>query len=224
MSDQENEAVYSIGAVARMLDVPTSTLRAWQDRYGVVTPERSHGSQRLYSRSQIEHLRFIKAQIDGGASAADAHRLLAQALGGGRVPAMSEPIRPQQPLILIAERDPYAAELAEYFLRTEGYDVCTAMDATQARLMFNERSPELVVIDLLISGGAGFRLCGEFAAKPGTQVLAVSALDSANEAMLVGAAAFLHKPLDSLRLVSAVRDLLGTSALARPAVRPRITS
>jgi DNA-binding transcriptional MerR regulator len=224
VSDRENEAVYSIGAVARMLDVPTSTLRAWQDRYGVVTPERSHGSQRLYSRSQIEHLRFIKAQIDGGASAADAHRLLAQALSGGRVSAVSEPVRAAQPLILIAERDPYAADLAEYFLRTEGYDVCTAMDATQARLMFDERSPDLVVIDLLISGGAGFRLCGEFAARPGTQVLAVSSLDSADEAMLVGAAAFLRKPLDSLQLVSAARDLLGTSALARSARQSRVTS
>jgi len=76
VSEPENQALYSIGAVARMLDVPTSTLRAWEERYSVVTPERSHGSQRLYSRSQIENLRFIKAQIDGGASAADAHRLL----------------------------------------------------------------------------------------------------------------------------------------------------
>ena len=224
MSDRDNEAVYSIGAVARMLDVPTSTLRAWQDRYGVVTPERSDGSQRLYSRSQIEHLRFIKAQIDAGASAADAHRLLAQALSGGRVTGVSAPATERRPLILIAERDPYAADLAEYFLRTEGYDVCIALDAKQALLMFKERSPDLVVIDLLISGGAGFRLCGEFTAKPGAHVLGVSALDSAGEAILFGAAAFLRKPLDSLRLVSAVRDLLGTSAFARPARQPSVTS
>ncbi|HEV3102305.1 MAG TPA: MerR family transcriptional regulator [Candidatus Dormibacteraeota bacterium] len=224
MSEPENQALYSIGAVARMLDVPTSTLRAWEERYSVVTPERSHGSQRLYSRSQIENLRFIKAQIDGGASAADAHRLLAQALQGGPVRGVAQPAVDVRPLILIAERDPYAADLAEYFLRTEGYEVCTAMDATQARLIFSERSPEVVVIDLLISGGAGFRLCGEFSADGGTQVLAVSALDSADEAMIAGAAAFLRKPLDPLHLASAVRDLLGTSALTRPARRTQVTS
>jgi DNA-binding transcriptional MerR regulator len=224
MSQQDQEALYSIGAVARMLDVPTSTLRAWEERYGVVTPERSRGSQRLYSRSEIEQLRFIKAQLDLGASAADAHRLLAQAQRGGPIPAAPERPNEPQPLILIAERDPYAADLAEYFLRTEDYDVCTAMDATQARLLFGERSPDVVVIDLLISGGAGFRLCGEFAAKSGTQVLAVSAIDSADEAMLAGAAAFLRKPLDPLRLASAVRDLLGTSALARPARRTQPAS
>jgi hypothetical protein len=42
--------------------------------------------------------------------------------------------------------------------------------------------------------------------------------------MLVGAAAFLRKPLDSLQLVSAARDLLGTSALARSARQSRVTS
>lgn len=216
MSEPEARALYSIGAAARMLDVPTSTLRAWEERYGVITPERSHGSQRLYSRTQIEQLRFIKAQIDAGLSAADAHRLLSQDLERGRMPALPAVRQGRSgPLILIAERDRYAADLSEYFLRTEGYEVCMALDARQATLMFQERSPNLVVLDLLISGGAGFRLCAEFAAKSGTVVLAVASIDAAHEALLAGAAAFLHKPLEPLTLVSAVRDLLGTSALAR---------
>jgi DNA-binding NtrC family response regulator len=46
-------------------------------------------------------------------------------------------------------------------------------------------------------------------------VLAVSAIDSADEAMRLGAAAFLRKPLEPLVLASTVRDLLGTSALTR---------
>ena len=79
--------VYSIGAAAKIVDVPTATLRAWEDRYGVIKPKRSEGSQRLYSRNQVEQLKFIKAQIDSGVSAADAHRLLSQGLSSGRVPA-----------------------------------------------------------------------------------------------------------------------------------------
>jgi DNA-binding NtrC family response regulator len=76
----------------------------------------------------------------------------------------------------------------------------------------------------LISGGAGFRLCGEFASKGTAQVLAVSAIDSAHEAMRSGAAAFLPKPLEPLTLVSTVRDLLGTSALARQGRQSKVTS
>ena len=217
MASQEEQAVYSIGAVARMLGMPTSTLRGWEERYAVVTPNRSHGSQRLYSRQQVEQLRFIKAQIEAGNSAADAHRLLTQHLAVGQVrmvPADSQ--SHGRPLILIAERDAYAADLAEYFLGTEGYDVAVAMNAVQARILFDERSPDLVLIDLLISGGAGFRLCAEFTAKSSIPVVAVASIDDPEEALHAGASAFLSKPLEPLKLVSTVRDLLGTSALARP--------
>lgn len=223
MNPAQDEAIYSIGAVARMLVIPTSTLRAWEERYSVIAPVRSHGSQRLYSRAQVEQLRFIKSRMEGGASAADAHRLLAQDLSSDRIPpADPDPGGEPRPLVLLVERDAYAANLAEYFLRTEGLDVAIALDATQANLHFEERSPDVVIIDLLISGGAGFRLCGEFAAKGSTQILAVSAIDSADEAMHAGAAAFMHKPLEPLTLVSTVRDLLGTSALARQGKRSNV--
>ena len=207
-----------------MLEVPASTLRAWEERYAVIVPTRSGGSQRLYSRNQLELLRFIKRQIETGISAADAHRVLSQELASGRLPAGGDEEKEElRPLVLIAERDPYAAQLSEYFLRTEGYEVATALDAIQARLQFEERSPDLVVLDLLISGGAGFRLCREFMARAGIRILAVSALDSSEEALRAGASAFLNKPIDPLQLVSTVRDLLGTSALARSVGKAKVT-
>lgn len=220
MTESSDQPVYSIGAAARMLDVPTSTLRAWEDRYGLIKPTRSEGSQRLYSRNQLEQLKYIKAQIEGGASAADAHRLLGQELAAGR-PSEGEAAAADErrPRILLAERDSYAANIAEYLLRTEGYDVSIAADAKQARLLLAEKRPDLVVIDLLISGGAGFRLCGEFRAA-GTEILAVAAIDAADEAIAIGASAFLRKPLEPLALASTVRDLLGTSALAGAPKRP----
>ena len=217
MSNGSDQPVFSIGAVAKMLGVSAATLRAWEDRYQVVVPHRSEGSQRLYSRVQLEQLRFIQEGLESGMSAADAHRVLQDEIESGRIAGVRQaPAEPPRPLVLIAERDPYAAELAEYLLRTEGYDVCVAMDWIQATVLFNERSPALVVIDLLISGGAGFRLCREFATAGEGEILAVAALDSAGEALAAGAAAFLQKPLEPLQLVSVVRDLLGTSVLSRP--------
>ena len=216
MANQEDQAVYSIGAVAHMLDISPSTLRGWEVRYAVVTPNRSQGSQRLYSRSQVEQLRFIKTQIESGNSAADAHRLLAQHLAAGPVRvAQNKPEGERPTLILIAERDSYAADLEEYFLRTEGYDVCVATDSTQARRLFEERSPDVVLIDLLLSAGEGFQLCAEFAAKAPGAVLAMASIDAPEQALSAGAAAFLVKPIEPLKLVSTVRDLLGTSALVR---------
>jgi DNA-binding transcriptional MerR regulator len=220
MGRERDEPIYSIGAVARMVDIPASTLRAWEDRYSVITPTRSEGSQRLYSRGQVEWLRFVKTKIESGLSAADAHRLLSEQVRAGSLPAqIAEPPEDGRPLILIADRDPYAANLAEYFLRTEGYQVIVATDATQAKLNFQERAPDLVLIDLLLSGGAGFRLLTEFAAAQSTQIVAVAAIDSADEAMRLGAGAFLRKPLEPLELVSTARDLLGSSALVRKSVK-----
>jgi DNA-binding response OmpR family regulator len=129
------------------------------------------------------------------------------------LPARSDERRP---LVLIAEQDAYAANLAEYFLRTEGYEVAIALDASQAKLQFDERSPDLVVIDLLISGGAGFRLVADFAQQGIAQVIAVAAINGAEEALRAGAAAFILKPIESLQLVSTIKDLLRTSAIVQP--------
>jgi DNA-binding transcriptional MerR regulator len=52
-------ALYSIGAIARMTGVSVSTLRTWEDRYGLIVALRSPGGQRRYSRHQLEQLLFI---------------------------------------------------------------------------------------------------------------------------------------------------------------------
>src|SRR5947207_10670778 len=100
-----------------MLGIEPATLRAWEERYGVVVPARSAGAQRVYSRDELERLRFIVNAVEGGATAAEAHRLLREHMH------TAEPLtRPDAPtatiLVLLAERDRYAAELCEYFLRT----------------------------------------------------------------------------------------------------------
>ena len=134
---ERTDAIYSIGAVARMLGVPAQTLRAWEERYQQIVPARSEGGQRLYSRDQVDQLSFIRNQIAQGLQPADAHRLLAQ----HHNEAASNPAE-QHPnaqasveaatTVLLAERDPYAAEFAEYFLRTEGYVVRIVLEPAAA--------------------------------------------------------------------------------------------
>jgi CheY-like chemotaxis protein len=205
--------VYSIGAVARMLGVEPSTLRAWEDRYRVVAPARSQGSHRLYSRDQVEQLRFVVRSMEDGSSAADAHRLLAAQLG---VPTdVSVAGRDVVMLILLAERDRFAAELCEYFLRTEGYEVRLASSPAEAERSFVEHRPNLSVVELMMPGG--LELCRRLARDDTAPVLAVSVLAAVqDEALTAGASAFLQKPFEQLQFVSTVRDLLGASALTRP--------
>jgi CheY-like chemotaxis protein len=198
-----------------MLGVPTATLRTWQERYAVVVPERSDGGHRLYTRDQVEQLRFVVDQVASGVSPADGHRLLRERLATGASVRSREGGAGEKLLILLAERDPFAAEFAEYFLRTEGYDVALVMSADDAVAKLDETRPDLAVIDLLISGGRGLALCRRLRDRDGIPVLAISTIEQRDGAMAAGASAFLLKPIEPLHLVSVVQDLLGRSALLR---------
>jgi DNA-binding transcriptional MerR regulator len=206
--------LYSIGAIAEMLNSTPATLRSWEERYGVVTPKRTEGGRRLYTRDQLAQLRFVKDKIDQGFSAADAHRLLSERLEAPqeRPGAMADA---PQPLVLLVERDPYGAELSGHFLRTEGYEVELALTADDAERAFRERRPALAIVELLISGGGGAELCRKLKELAPVPTLAVSSLAAPERALAAGADAFMHKPLDPLQLVCAVKELLGSSSLVR---------
>jgi DNA-binding response OmpR family regulator len=116
--------------------------------------------------------------------------------------------------VLLAERDPVAADLAEFFLRTEGYEVHLALAVGDAKEQWLESSPQPAIVELMISGGRGADLCRRLKQEHDAgAVLAISVLQARDEALAAGADAFLQKPLDPLEFVSTVKDLLGQSAL-----------
>jgi len=216
-----SRGVYSIGAVARMLGIPAATIRNWEERYETIVPERSPGGHRLYSRDQIERLRFIAAEVSRGLSAADAHRLLGEQGEGSHLLVEKGRSGGTRLLVLLAERDPVAADLAEFFLRTEGYEVHLALAVGDAEEQWLESRPQLAIVELMISGGRGAELCQRLKRHDGGAVLAISVLQARDEALAAGADAFLQKPLDPLEFVSAVKDLLGVSALVAHRERER---
>lgn len=204
--------VYSIGAVARMLDLSVATIRNWEERYTTVVPERSAGGQRLYSHEQVEQLRYVASQVARGLSAADAHRLLTEREPDGQSALDDEPGDRARPLVLIAERDPAAAALAQAALRGEGYAVQPVFTASEAEERWLERRARLAIVELLISGGDGVDLCRRLKRHDVGAVLAISALEARDEALAAGADAFLQKPVDPIEFLATVRDLLAASA------------
>jgi len=63
METEYSEPRYIISVAADMLGVHVQTLR-YYERAGMIEPSRSRGNRRLYSASDIERLRRIKALID----------------------------------------------------------------------------------------------------------------------------------------------------------------
>jgi CheY-like chemotaxis protein len=209
--------IYSAAAVSSMLGVPVSILVGWDEQDGYVQPQPMAGV-RLYSRDDLEDLVTVKRLTTAGAKPEQIHEALEADRARRRRGPFGAGRAGRRMLVLLAERDPYAAEMAEYFLRTEGFDVDVAFSTAEAESQAGERPPDVAVVELLISGGAGAELCARLKAQTGGRIVAISTLDFEEAALRSGADAFLRKPLDPLELVSTIKDLLGESALLKPAV------
>jgi DNA-binding transcriptional MerR regulator len=105
---------YRIQTVAEMTGIPAATLRAWERRYGIPTPERSSSSYRLFSDHDVAAIRKLKELCDSGMSPAEAARLVAQVEVASNTPVESDPYLRASEVILAAieDFDPQGVERA----------------------------------------------------------------------------------------------------------------
>jgi DNA-binding transcriptional MerR regulator len=105
---------YRIQTVAEMTGVPAATLRAWERRYGIPTPERSSSSYRLFSDHDVASIRKLKDLCDEGMSPAEAARLVIRVEEASNTPVESDPYLRAGEAILTAieDFDPQSVERA----------------------------------------------------------------------------------------------------------------
>lgn len=71
--------MYSIKRVSEMLGIPAVTIRAWENRYQMISPVRTEGGHRLYSDKDIRILRWLQKQVkENQLRISEAVRLLQQ--------------------------------------------------------------------------------------------------------------------------------------------------
>ncbi|MCL6585921.1 MAG: MerR family transcriptional regulator [Anoxybacillus sp.] len=58
--------MYNMKAVEAMVGIPAGTIRMWERRYQIITPQRSESGHRLYTDEQVELLRKIVAKTKEG--------------------------------------------------------------------------------------------------------------------------------------------------------------
>jgi MerR family transcriptional regulator, light-induced transcriptional regulator len=120
--DDSSEPRHPIRVVSQRTGLSAPVLRAWERRYGAVTPSRSEGGQRLYSDADLRRLQLLATAVDGGRSigliadldAAELEALIDEdrqapqhALGDGIAPDVD---RIQTALSLVEEMRPSALE------------------------------------------------------------------------------------------------------------------
>jgi DNA-binding transcriptional MerR regulator len=80
MSTSTMESKVGIGDAARIVGVPTHTLRYWEKEFGFfLNPDRTDGGQRRYDDSQLDKFEVIRRMLkDEGYSIAGARRQLSR--------------------------------------------------------------------------------------------------------------------------------------------------
>jgi len=69
----------NIAALTRRTGVPPDTIRKWEQRYGVLRPERTPGGQRRYTELDVARVEWLKARIEEGFRIGEAAALLGTA-------------------------------------------------------------------------------------------------------------------------------------------------
>jgi DNA-binding transcriptional MerR regulator/methylmalonyl-CoA mutase cobalamin-binding subunit len=90
-----NGELVRIGELSRRTDVPIASLRAWEARYGLLTPKRTKGGFRLYGPDDVARVLAMRANLERRLSAAEAARLALAESGSAA----------SDPLLSIGRRD-----------------------------------------------------------------------------------------------------------------------
>lgn len=84
------QALWTAGAVARMLHIPPSTLRGWHGRYAIPVTGSHSGPHRRYNAADVAALSRMQRLIESGVSTSSAAALVFRAAVVANAPAESE--------------------------------------------------------------------------------------------------------------------------------------
>jgi two-component system response regulator RegX3 len=113
--------------------------------------------------------------------------------------------------ILLVEDADTLAESVRYNLEREGFAVDIARDGRSGLERFRERSPALVILDLMLPEMSGLDVCRAIRAESTVPVIILTAKDSEADKVAgleLGADDYVTKPFSMRELVSRVRAVL----------------
>jgi excisionase family DNA binding protein len=175
----------TLGQAAKYLGVAQSTIRKWSDQ-GRVPAFYTPGGHRRYRRGDLD--KFLERSGPSGAASG--------------------------PTVLIVDDDERLREYVRVNLEAEGYEVREAGSAEEALGALGERSPDLILLDVMmpqIDGWETLRRIQEHAGVGAIPVIMFSGkVDerTAAEAESRGVQGFIGKPFDPRSLIESTKQQL----------------
>jgi excisionase family DNA binding protein len=174
----------TLGQAATFLGVAQSTIRKWSDQ-GRVRAFYTPGGHRRFRRRDLEA--FVDRSGPPGDSAAG-------------------------PLVLVVDDNPQVREFLRVNLELEGYAVREAESGEQALESIEDQTPDLVLLDVVMPGIAGWQMLQQMQERHGSipVIMFSGQVDhrEAEHATQSGAREFVGKPFDPEELLSRARQLV----------------
>ena len=120
--------------------------------------------------------------------------------------------------VLTIDDDPSMTDLLTLLLKTHGVDAYIANSGEEGLQMIHKVSPDVVILDLMMSGMDGWQVCRQVRSFSVVPILILSALDSPGlvaRALDGGADDYLVKPVSSGVLVAHLNTLVRRAVTER---------
>ncbi|MCC3860489.1 PleD family two-component system response regulator [Pseudemcibacter aquimaris] len=121
--------------------------------------------------------------------------------------------------VLVVDDVLHNVKLLEAKLRSQYFDVLTAMDGVEALEIIENEQPDIVLLDVMMPGMDGFEVCRRVKGNPKVAhipIIMVTALDQPKDRVTgleAGADDFLTKPIQDLPLFARVKSLVRLKVL-----------
>jgi excisionase family DNA binding protein len=178
----------TLGQAAKYLGVAQSTMRKWSD-LGRVSAFYTPGGHRRYRRSDLDQFLDRSGPSTGSSSSSG-------------------------PLVLIVDDDERLREYVRVNLEAEGYEVREAGSAEEGLEALGERSPDLILLDVMMPQVDGWETLRRIQEHTGVGAIPVIMFsgkvdeESASEAASRGVQGFIGKPFDPRSLIESTKQQL----------------
>jgi len=116
--------------------------------------------------------------------------------------------------ILIVDDEPNIVVSLEFLMKREGFEVAVAGDGEAALKSVEEKTPDLVLLDIMLPKKNGFEVCQTIRANPawqGVKIVMLTAKGRDTEVAkgtALGADAYMTKPFSTKDMIAQVRQML----------------
>jgi DNA-binding response OmpR family regulator len=124
-----------------------------------------------------------------------------------------------KPLLLIVDDDPDILRVLRANLELNDFSVITADSCNSMKVVFKEKRPDLIILDLMLPDSDGIEVCREIRkSHPEIPVIMLTARDKLSDKVIgleSGADDYIVKPFETLELIARIKACLRRTRLAQ---------